>query len=457
MALRPRLLTWEDCAPIPYPFLTAYQALFDTGLLQAGQHYADFYPKRLSQQTPNGGKRLLITDAAGPVGFWAIQLARLTGCGWITGLVSHERDKARVCLLGAHEALNKALSEGNMHEWAHKKFDVILDCEGFDTLKGCWKAIAKDGHISSTAEHPKDFMPDEASQDIKATWVQARPCANQLALATHLLNCGILKHRVQGASSIFEWEEHGKALHTAYSLSPASVTLRVRNENPQNLIQLFAKHDDRGVEDGSTQAITHNWNTWANVRRPGVNFQHPQGIKANASRLHKQGFTAAKGVAEGSPAQSAIDPKDEVDAFKKALETFRDAQRAYMQAAKVLREAAKPLREKTPQPMPSPPNSEAGSSSSDIGTLPDAGKSNSDPSLDPKCNDSFNLEAIISDLPDPSQQAVFGDYLNSLAQIANSESERFLSPEFSAHLDAMIGNTKSEDIVGGHEGGQGGI
>ncbi|KAK3359930.1 hypothetical protein B0T25DRAFT_114830 [Lasiosphaeria hispida] len=412
MSLRPRLLKWEDCAAIPYPFLTAYQGLFTTGSLREGRRDSDFYPRR-SQHSENGGKRVLITDAAAPVGFWALQLARLRGCGWITALVRREKDKARVCLLGAHEALNVNYSEGNLLEWRRNKFDVILDCEGFDTLRRCWNVIAKDGYISSTVEHPQYFKPDGASGLIKAAWVQARSCPYQLARAAHLLDCGILKYQQHNADRTFEWEEYEEAVLTVYSLPvTGSVILRVRKENPKELVEFFSVRDNMGMADESTgQVIT------AHSGDPSV-------------KVHKEE------VVEASRIGGVMGPKDEVDAFKEALNTFRDAQRSYIQAGKVLREATEALKgkaKKSPKPMSPSPSPEAASSSLDLGALPNAEESDIDTSLN------ASLEAMVSGLPGPLKQGIGSDDLESSSQTVNSEAMRFLSPELEAHLDAMIG------------------
>ena len=68
LAHKPARVTWEQAAAIPVARCTALQALRDHGRLQAGQ-------------------RVLVNGAAGGVGTFAVQIARVLGAG-VTGVCS---------------------------------------------------------------------------------------------------------------------------------------------------------------------------------------------------------------------------------------------------------------------------------------------------------------------------------------------------------------------------------
>ncbi|KAI0127553.1 chaperonin 10-like protein [Xylariales sp. AK1849] len=72
--LTPRNLTSSDAAATLLSSLTAYQALFVKGDLDSAALKGDG-----DARVRNAGKRVLITAAAGSVGGWAVQLAKLAG------------------------------------------------------------------------------------------------------------------------------------------------------------------------------------------------------------------------------------------------------------------------------------------------------------------------------------------------------------------------------------------
>ena len=67
MAFKPQKLTWEEASSVPLSALTAWQALFEHAGVKGFKDPA------------SAGKKVLITAAAGGVGVWLVQLARLAG------------------------------------------------------------------------------------------------------------------------------------------------------------------------------------------------------------------------------------------------------------------------------------------------------------------------------------------------------------------------------------------
>src|SRR5947199_10448434 len=82
LAPKPRTLDHVQAAAVPLTALTAWQALFEHAHLAAGQ-------------------TVLIHGAAGGVGVFAVQLARLAGAHVIATASAHNRDFLRE--LGANE------------------------------------------------------------------------------------------------------------------------------------------------------------------------------------------------------------------------------------------------------------------------------------------------------------------------------------------------------------------
>lgn len=81
MALKPKTLNWEDVATVPLSALTAWQALFE----HAGI-------KGLDDESAKG-KKVLVTAAAGGVGVWLVQLARIAGLEVIAQIGREDNDK----------------------------------------------------------------------------------------------------------------------------------------------------------------------------------------------------------------------------------------------------------------------------------------------------------------------------------------------------------------------------
>jgi NADPH:quinone reductase-like Zn-dependent oxidoreductase len=131
LAPRPKLLGEWQAGSLGVAALTAWQGLFDHGRLRRGQ-------------------RVLIHGAAGGVGHFAVQFARVRGATVIA--TCGKRDLAWVRQLGARQAID---FKAQKFEEETGEIDLVLDLVGGDTQKRSWKVLKKrGGAIVSTLEEP---------------------------------------------------------------------------------------------------------------------------------------------------------------------------------------------------------------------------------------------------------------------------------------------------------------
>ncbi len=114
-------LGWADAGGFPEVFLTAYDAIFGQGCLQAGD-------------------RLLVHGAAGGVGTAAVQLGVTTGAR-VIATVRNPDSRDAVAALGAEQVI----APENFAE--HGPFDVILELVGATNLAENVSSIATSGRI----------------------------------------------------------------------------------------------------------------------------------------------------------------------------------------------------------------------------------------------------------------------------------------------------------------------
>lgn len=145
-------------AALPVSALTAWQALFEAGELQAGQ-------------------TLLVHGAAGGVGSFAVQFARRAGVRVLATARAANADLLRA--LGADAVIDyQAAPFEHCLSGAPDGIDLVLDLVGGDTLARSWQTLSKRGRIVSTA------APDIAATapaGRRGSWLTMRPDAAQLA------------------------------------------------------------------------------------------------------------------------------------------------------------------------------------------------------------------------------------------------------------------------------------
>jgi NADPH:quinone reductase-like Zn-dependent oxidoreductase len=193
VAEKPKKLSFIEAAAVPISALTAWQALFRIGQLQAGQS-------------------VLIHGGAGGVGAYAIQLAHLHGAKVITTASSQDLEFVRA--LGADEVLD--YQAATPFEALVREVDVVLDTVGGEVQQRSYGVLKAGGHLIAL-NHPP--APEEAAKyGVNATMFDLQPSAENLTYFATLLDAGTLKVDVartypleQAAQALVASTQHGPA------------------------------------------------------------------------------------------------------------------------------------------------------------------------------------------------------------------------------------------------------
>ena len=123
LAPKPASLSFDEAASVPVAALTAWQALFDHGQLMAGQ-------------------KVLILNAAGAVGNFAIQLARWKDAQIYAVTSTPNVDFARS--LGADVVIDYQTTS---FEEVVRDVDLVLDGIGGETREKAWQVLKPEGTL----------------------------------------------------------------------------------------------------------------------------------------------------------------------------------------------------------------------------------------------------------------------------------------------------------------------
>jgi NADPH:quinone reductase-like Zn-dependent oxidoreductase len=167
VALKPKSIDHTTAGAIPLAALTAWQALYEAAKISAGQ-------------------KLLIHGAAGGVGTFAIQLAKLRGAYVIATASKKNHDFLRS--LGADECIDYNTTR---FEDVVRDADAILDTITGETMERSWKVIKKGGILVSILEPPDPAKAAAHGCRCHHTFVQAN--AEQLGEIAKLVDSGKLK------------------------------------------------------------------------------------------------------------------------------------------------------------------------------------------------------------------------------------------------------------------------
>lgn len=196
MALRPRRLGWVEAATVPLSAVTAWQALFEHGGVGG------------LEDARSVGKRVLVTAAAGGVGVWLVQLARIAGLRVVAQVGSKENEEF-VRGLGASETVNYRTE--SLKAWAEREaqVDVVVDSVGGKTLEDAWFAVKDGGALIGIFEPPEGRRPVELKDKVvKNNFFIMKPNGEQLAVISRLLDEGQCKAVVD---SVWDFEDYEKA------------------------------------------------------------------------------------------------------------------------------------------------------------------------------------------------------------------------------------------------------
>jgi NADPH:quinone reductase-like Zn-dependent oxidoreductase len=164
---KPKGIDHIQAAAMPVPAMTAWQALFDTANLGAGQ-------------------KVLIHAAAGGVGSFAVQLAKWKGAH-VIGTASGQ-NATLVRSLGADEFIDY---RSTRFEEVVRDADVVFDTVGGDTQERSWKVLKRGGVLVSIVQPPSEqtakahntrgvFMREDATRNQELTQIAKLVANGQL-------------------------------------------------------------------------------------------------------------------------------------------------------------------------------------------------------------------------------------------------------------------------------------
>ena len=173
IARKPEGVSHEQAAAIPVAGLTAWQALFDQGGLVSGQS-------------------ALVAGAAGGVGHFAVQFAKVAGARVIGTGSTRNRDF--VLGLGADEYVDYTQQElGEAVSGADLAFDTV----GGDTTASLVSAVREGGMLVTIANAP----PEDAARErgVRAELLVMSPKSEQLARIADLVASGDVRVEIAEA------------------------------------------------------------------------------------------------------------------------------------------------------------------------------------------------------------------------------------------------------------------
>ena len=178
IALKPKTLSFDEAAAIPVGATTAWQALFDHGNLQAGQH-------------------VLIQGAAGGVGSFAVQFARWKGTHVIGTTSQANVDFVRS--LGAETVVDYTTTpvETSVHD-----VDLVFDTVGGKTLDSSLQAVKRGGTLVTIAGQPSEEKARE--RDVHVASFRASVSSELLQTFAQLIDEGQVKVAIAQSFSLSE-------------------------------------------------------------------------------------------------------------------------------------------------------------------------------------------------------------------------------------------------------------
>ncbi|AEO69663.1 uncharacterized protein THITE_2120347 [Thermothielavioides terrestris NRRL 8126] len=206
LAKIPEGLGWTEAAATPLSALTAWQALFVHGGLDAKAIKGD-----AAARERNGRIRVLVTGAAGGVGSWAVQLAALAGAKAVVAVCGRGKEQ-KVRELGATEVVD--YTKTSIEEWvaadpAARECDLVFEMVGGKTLAGCWAAVREGGAMVTINTPPELGKPEGLNKQLsKALFFIVEPLGSNLAEISELIAAGKVRPTVD---SVWDFADYQKA------------------------------------------------------------------------------------------------------------------------------------------------------------------------------------------------------------------------------------------------------
>jgi NADPH:quinone reductase-like Zn-dependent oxidoreductase len=163
----PATLDGIQAASVPLAALTAYQALFEHGGLQAGQ-------------------RALVHAAAGGVGGFAVQLACSAGAEVVGTASAANADYVRG--LGAAAVIDYRSPDADLG--SQGRFDLVLDLVGGDASLQSLRALQPGGLTVGVAPPSEALQQHAAAAQVRVLRIQVHPDGRQLREIATMIDAG---------------------------------------------------------------------------------------------------------------------------------------------------------------------------------------------------------------------------------------------------------------------------
>jgi len=203
LALKPTTLSFIEAAATPLSALTAWQALFLHGTLDAAGLKGDADARKR-----NADVRVLVTGAGGGVGRFALQLASLAGAGAVVAVTGSDEEVLRS--LGASDVVNyrKQSATAWAAEDPARECQLVIDGAGGSSTADCWGAVREGGTFLCLAADPNASRPAGNEKKVKASWFLVNSLGSNLVPVSELIDAGKLRPTVD---SVFEFDDYAKA------------------------------------------------------------------------------------------------------------------------------------------------------------------------------------------------------------------------------------------------------
>jgi len=197
-ARKPASLSYEEAAAVPHAAVTAWQALYEGDSVT--------------------GKRILVHAAAGGVGHFATQLAKLRGA-YVIGTGS-AHNESFVKELGADEFVDYPAAP---FETMVNDVDIVLDTVGFDTSVRSCEVIKPGGTLICFVTPPP--AEQVAQHGIHAKYAAGQATSEVLTEIAHLIDQGRLKPHIHQVLSFDDVHEALRLSQTQHVRGKVVVTM----------------------------------------------------------------------------------------------------------------------------------------------------------------------------------------------------------------------------------------
>lgn len=167
LSIKPLGIGHTEAAAVPLAGLTAWQGLFDHGLLKEGQ-------------------KVLIHAAAGGVGSYAVQFAKSKGA-YVIGTAS-DQDIEFLKRLGADEVIDYNMES---FETRLNDIDLVLDTIGGDTQLKSIEVLKPDGRLITTLA--AEFVTEAKAKNVHLIAYVVQSIPAQLAEIAKMIDAGKVK------------------------------------------------------------------------------------------------------------------------------------------------------------------------------------------------------------------------------------------------------------------------